>query len=69
MCLGMHLARTEMRIVLNALLDRVPDLQLSPGPPGSATADPHINGLGFRKPNCLPVRFTPAEVRQPEPVT
>jgi cytochrome P450 len=63
MCLGMHLARTEMRIVLNALLDRVPDLRLSPGPPGSPSADPHINGLGFRKPNCLPVRFTPVSVR------
>ncbi|MEY2434842.1 MAG: hypothetical protein QOC92_4567 [Acidimicrobiaceae bacterium] len=60
MCLGMHLARIEMRIALNALLDRVPDIRLSPGPAGSPTADPHIHGLGFRKPNCLPVRFTPA---------
>ena len=60
MCLGMHLARVEMRIVLNTILDRLPDIELAPGPEGSATADPHINGLGFRKPNCVPVRFSPS---------
>jgi cytochrome P450 len=59
MCLGMHLARTEMRIVLNTLLDRLPDMELAPGPEGSPTADPHLHGVGFRKPNCVPVRFTP----------
>jgi cytochrome P450 len=60
MCLGMHLARMEMRLVLDALLDRLPDLELAPGPPGSDTADPHIQGIGFRAPNCLPVRFAPS---------
>ena len=59
MCLGMHLARIEMRIVLEALMDRFPDLELAPGPPGSETADPHIHGVGFRSPTCVPVRFTP----------
>jgi cytochrome P450 len=59
MCLGMHLARTEMRIVLGAILDRLPDIRLEPGAAGPGTEDPHIHGLGFRKPNCLPVRFTP----------
>ncbi|HSS11171.1 MAG TPA: cytochrome P450 [Acidimicrobiales bacterium] len=58
MCLGMHLARMEMRLVLNAILDRIPDLQLDPGPPGSATADPHIHGVGFRSPTSVPIRFT-----------
>ena len=59
MCLGMHLARTEMRVVLDAVLDRLPDVELAPGPEGSDTADPHMHGLGFRKPTSLPVRFTP----------
>jgi cytochrome P450 len=60
MCLGMHLARTEMRIVLDTLLDTIPDMELAPGPPGSDTADPHIHGVGFRSATCVPVRFTPA---------
>jgi len=60
MCLGMHLARTEMRLVLSTILDRIPDLELDPGPPGSPTADPHIHGVGFRSPTCVPVRFTPS---------
>ena len=59
MCLGMHLARMEMRIVLNAVLDRLQDLQLAPGPAGSDIAEPHMQGIGFRAPNCLPVTFTP----------
>jgi cytochrome P450 len=59
MCLGMHLARMEMRVVLAAVLDLLPDVDLAPGPAGSDTADPHIHGLGFRKPTSLPVRFTP----------
>ncbi|HEY1635914.1 MAG TPA: cytochrome P450 [Acidimicrobiales bacterium] len=59
MCLGMHLARMEMRVVLAAILDRLPDIELAPGPDGSDTADPHIHGLGFRKPTSVPVRFTP----------
>ena len=59
MCLGMHLARMEMRIVLNAVLDRIGDLELDPGPPGSDTHDTHIHGFGFRSPTSVPVRFTP----------
>jgi len=54
-CLGMHLARLEMRVLLNAVLDRLPGLRLDP-----AAEDPHIHGLLFRSPPNLPVRFDPA---------
>jgi cytochrome P450 len=57
-CLGMHLARMEMRVVLTAVLERLPDIELAPGPEGSDTSDPHIHGMGFRKPSSLPVKFT-----------
>jgi cytochrome P450 len=51
-CLGMHLARLEMRVALNLLLDRLPDLRLDP-----AGDDPHIRGHVFRSPTSLPVLF------------
>ena len=54
-CLGMHLARLEMRVLLNAVLDRLPGLRLDP-----AAEDPHIHGMLFRSPPNLPVRFDPA---------
>jgi cytochrome P450 len=57
-CLGMHLARLEMRILLTAVLDRLPGLRLDP-----AADDPHIHGLLFRSPPNLPVRFDPAPSR------
>jgi cytochrome P450 len=53
-CLGMHLARMEMRVLLNAVLDRLPELRLDP-----AAEDVHIHGLIFRSPPDLPVRFGP----------
>ncbi len=52
-CLGMHLARLETRVLINRVLDRLPDLALNPG-----DKDPHIRGQVFRSPNCLPVTFT-----------
>ena len=51
MCLGMHLARAETRVVLNAVMDRLPDLKLD------LSADPHIRGVIFRSPNALPVTW------------
>ncbi len=51
-CLGMHLARVEMRVALNLLLDRLPDLRLDPG-----GGDPYIRGQVFRSPTALPVLF------------
>jgi len=51
-CLGMHLARLEMRILLTAVLDRLPGLRLDP-----AAEDTHVHGLLFRSPPNLPVLF------------
>jgi cytochrome P450 len=51
-CLGMHLARLETRLALEALLDRFADLRLDP-----AGDDPHIRGQVFRSPTSLPVQF------------
>jgi cytochrome P450 len=52
MCLGMHLARLETRIVVNAVLDRLANVRLDP-----AGDDPHIRGLIFRSPTSVPVLF------------
>ena len=51
-CLGMHLARVEMRVALNVMLDRLPELRLDPD-----VGDPHIRGQVFRSPTSLPVLF------------
>jgi cytochrome P450 len=52
MCLGMHLARMETTVAINAVLDRLPNVRLHPDAP-----TPSITGLTFRAPNTLPVRF------------
>jgi cytochrome P450 len=58
MCLGMHLARLETRVMLNSLFDRVKDLALvSDDGTGEQSK---IVGLTFRSPNKLPVTFAPA---------
>ncbi len=51
-CLGMHLARMESRVALEAVLDRLPNLRLDP-----EAKDPHISGELFRSPLALPVLF------------
>jgi len=51
-CLGMHLARMETDSLLNAVLDRLPELHLDP-----AAEDVHITGRMFRSPRALPVVF------------
>ncbi|MHB1518748.1 MAG: cytochrome P450 [Acidimicrobiales bacterium] len=53
-CLGMHLARMETRVAMNALLDRLPGLRLDPEP----GQDLHIKGMAFRSPIALPVAFS-----------
>lgn len=52
LCLGMHLARLEMRVALNAVLDRLPGLRLDPD-----TEVPRIRGNLFRSPPSVPVVF------------
>jgi cytochrome P450 len=54
-CLGMHLARMEMRVGLDTILDRLPNLRLDPDAPA-----PVIQGLAFRGPDSLPVLFDPS---------
>jgi cytochrome P450 len=53
-CLGMHLARLELRVALNAILDRLPNLRLDTEAPA-----PAIQGFAFRGPDALPVYFDP----------
>lgn len=53
-CLGMHLARLEMRTAINLLLDRLPNLRLDPD-----ADDPHVRGQVFRSPTSVPVLFDP----------
>jgi cytochrome P450 len=51
-CLGMHLARLELRVGINAVLDRLPNLRLDP------EADAvKVEGIPFRSPPTLPVLF------------
>ncbi len=54
-CLGMHLARMELRIGLGALLDRLPGLRLDDTDPSVASV--RVEGLAFRSPPRLPVLF------------
>lgn len=51
-CVGRHLARSEMTIALNALLDRLPNLRLDPDNPA-----PQLHGIGLRGPDAVHVRF------------
>ncbi|XXY72738.1 cytochrome P450 [Sorangium sp. So ce291] len=54
-CLGLHLARLEMRVALNAIFDRLPTLRLDPAAPA-----PEIKGFAFRSPEALHVLFDPS---------
>jgi cytochrome P450 len=52
MCLGLHLARMETRVVITQLLDRLPGLRLDPD-----AEPPAISGAIFRAPASLPVAW------------
>ena len=58
MCLGMHLARMEMRVAVSRLLDRCPNLRFDPD--AFERDDAHIHGQTFRSPTTLPVLFDPS---------
>lgn len=61
MCLGMHLARLETRVMLNSLFDRVDGLRFVPD--DGTGVESKIVGLVFRSPNKLPVTFSPLNSR------
>jgi cytochrome P450 len=54
-CLGMHLARLELRVGLDEILTRLPNLRLDPD-----AAAPMIQGFAFRGPDALRVLFDPS---------
>jgi cytochrome P450 len=54
-CLGMHLARLELRVGITTILEKLPNLRLDPGAP-----EPRVEGIPFRSPPSLPVLFDPA---------
>ena len=55
-CLGMHLARLELRVGLDIILDKLPNLRLDPDAADQAV----IEGYAFRGPRALPALFDPS---------
>ena len=51
-CIGIHLARMEMKAGLEAVLDHLPGIRFDPEAP-----TPHITGLTFRMPTAVPVTW------------
>jgi cytochrome P450 len=51
-CLGQHVARAEMMVAINALLDRLPNLRLDPD-----AEPPRLIGFYERGATAIPVRF------------
>jgi cytochrome P450 len=52
-CIGVHLARMEMKRALEAVLDQLPGLRFDPDEPV-----PYITGLTFRMPTAVPVTWS-----------
>ena len=53
-CLGIHFARMELRVALEVILDRLPNLRLDPD-----ATDIHIGGLATRSAIALPCLWDP----------
>jgi cytochrome P450 len=51
-CIGQHLARMELQLALNTLLDRLPNVRLDPDKPA-----PVIRGLTFRSADAVHVKW------------
>jgi cytochrome P450 len=51
-CIGQHLARMELQMALNVLLDRLPNVRLDPDKP-----PPVIHGLTFRGADAVHVKW------------
>ena len=51
-CIGIHLARMEMKAGLAAVLDQLPGIRFDPDEP-----TPHMTGLTFRMPTAVPVTW------------
>ena len=51
-CIGMHLARMEVRVAINKILDEFPNLRRNPDHP-----PPQIRGFLFQHPSALQVRL------------
>jgi cytochrome P450 len=56
-CLGMHLARMELRIGLGALLERLEGLRFDDAATAGGETPARIEGFAFRSPPHLPVVF------------
>ena len=52
MCIGMHLARMETRVAINTVLDRLSNLRVD-----EDFEAPFVQGIAFRSPPALHVRF------------
>nr|MBP8101484.1 cytochrome P450 [Burkholderiaceae bacterium] len=50
MCIGQFIAKTELQVALNAVLDLFPNLRLDPDQP-----KPRITGAQLRGPHSVPV--------------
>jgi len=57
-CLGANLARLEMRVAFEHLLERLPDLELAPGTEPVAGVTPLVHGMAH-----MPVVFSPTRQR------
>jgi methyl-branched lipid omega-hydroxylase len=57
-CLGAHLARREMTVMLRRMFERIPDIEATAEPERLFGALPLVNGI-----KRLPVRFTPTAAR------